>query len=143
MAELEHNELRLAIIGAGGISRAHARGIIAHKEKVTCVALCDLSKANLKRRSDQLGGSAAQFNDWKTMFKTMGDEIDAVVICLPHHLHARAILDSAAAGKHILCEKPMCMNLRRCLKSDEMCRLDRGIQRGQTSKEESWFDPER
>jgi predicted dehydrogenase len=30
---------------------------------------------------------------------------------LPHHLHAPAIFDAAAAGKHILCEKPMCINL--------------------------------
>jgi len=40
------------------------------------------------------------------MLKEMGDGIDAVDICLPHHLHAPAILDCAAAGKHILCEKP-------------------------------------
>jgi predicted dehydrogenase len=34
-----------------------------------------------------------------------------VDICLPHHLHAPAILDSTAAGKHVICEKPMCMSL--------------------------------
>ena len=32
-------------------------------------------------------------------------------ICLPHHLHADAILAAIAAGKHILCEKPMCISL--------------------------------
>jgi predicted dehydrogenase len=45
------------------------------------------------------------------MLKDMGGEIDAVDICLPHHLHGAAIIDSAAAGKHILCEKPMCTSL--------------------------------
>jgi predicted dehydrogenase len=45
------------------------------------------------------------------MLREMAGEIDALDICLPHHLHAAAILDAAAAGKHILCEKPMCMNL--------------------------------
>jgi predicted dehydrogenase len=45
------------------------------------------------------------------MLKEIGDEIDAVDICLPHHLHGAAIIDSASAGKHILCEKPMCCNL--------------------------------
>jgi predicted dehydrogenase len=39
-------------------------------------------------------------------------EIDAVDICLPHHLHGPAIIDAAAAGKHIICEKPMCMSLK-------------------------------
>src|SRR5262249_24426087 len=38
-------------------------------------------------------------------------EIDAVDVCLPHHLHADAILAAAGAGKHILGEKPMCISL--------------------------------
>jgi predicted dehydrogenase len=46
------------------------------------------------------------------MLKEFGKNIDAVDLCLPHHLHALAILDAAAAGKHILCEKPMCTTLR-------------------------------
>lgn len=104
-----NGKVRIAIIGTGGISGAHARGMLAQRDKVTCTALCDVFDANLKARSDQLGGVAAQFKDWRTMLKKAGDEFDAVDICLPHHLHARAILDAAAAGKHILCEKPMCM----------------------------------
>jgi predicted dehydrogenase len=59
----------------------------------------------------QLGGNPKRFADWKKMLAEMGDGIDAVDICLPHHLHAPAIFDAAAAGKHILCEKPMCINL--------------------------------
>jgi len=104
--------VRLAIIGTGGISGAHARGILAHADKVRCVALCDVSAAKMKQRSEQLGGVEAQYTDWRKMLRERGDELDAVVICLPHHLHARAIRDAAAAGKHILCEKPMCTTLR-------------------------------
>jgi predicted dehydrogenase len=104
-------KVRLALIGAGGISGAHARGILAYPDKIKCVALCDLSEANLEARARQLGDNPARFQDWKKMLETMGSEIDAVDICLPHHLHAAAIFDAAAAGKHILCEKPMCINL--------------------------------
>jgi predicted dehydrogenase len=75
------------------------------------VALCDVSAQNLEARSRQLGNSPARFQDWKKMLAEMGPGIDAVDICLPHHLHAPAIFDAAAAGKHILCEKPMCINL--------------------------------
>jgi predicted dehydrogenase len=106
--------VRVAIVGAGGIAGAHVQGFLKHTDKLTCVALCDVSEANLKTRGEQLaptGVAPRTFKDWKVMLKEMAGEIDAVDICLPHHLHAPAILDAAAAGKDILCEKPMCMSL--------------------------------
>jgi predicted dehydrogenase len=104
-------KIRLALIGAGGISHAHAKGMLAHPDKIECVAICDVSEENRRARTAQLGGRAALFQDWKEMLATMGGEIDAVDICLPHHLHAPAIFDAVAAGKHVLCEKPMCISL--------------------------------
>ncbi len=114
MANKVSGVVRVALIGSGGISAAHGKGFLKHADKIKCVALCDVSQDNLKKRSEQLapvGGGGKQFGDWKAMLKEMAGEIDAVDICLPHHLHAPAILDAAAAGKHILCEKPMCMSL--------------------------------
>jgi predicted dehydrogenase len=105
-------KVRLAIIGAGGIAGAHIRGILANKDKMECIALCDISDSNLRVRSEQLGGVRAQYKDWRRMLSDFGENIDAVDICLPHHLHAAAILDAAAAKKHILCEKPMCTSLK-------------------------------
>src|SRR5271163_1375850 len=104
-------KVKLALIGAGGISGAHAGGILKHQDKIECVALCDVSEENLEKRAQQLGGTPKRFSDWKKMLAEIGPEIDAVDICLPHHLHGPAIFDAAAAGKHILCEKPMCTNL--------------------------------
>ena len=104
-------KVRLAIIGAGGISGAHAKGILAHADQVECVALCDVSADNLRARNEQLGGHCRLFNDWQTLFAEAGGEIDAVDICLPHHLHGAAIMDAARAGKDVLCEKPLCTSL--------------------------------
>jgi len=112
MSRKVKGKVRLAIIGAGSIAGAHARGILAHKDKIECVALCDVSAENLKARSEQLGGVKGQYKDWRKMLREMGEQMDAVDICLPHHLHAAAILDACAAGKHILCEKPMCTSLK-------------------------------
>src|SRR5215212_4126524 len=114
MSKKVDGAVRVALIGSGGISAAHGKGFIKYADKIKCVALCDVSGDNLKKRSEQLagvGGGGRQFSDWKVMLKEMAGEIDAVDICLPHHLHAPAILDAAAAGKHILCEKPMFMSL--------------------------------
>ena len=105
------NKLRVALIGAGGISAAHLKGALAHPTKLEYVALCDVSEQNLAARKAQLGTDVALFTDWKTLFAEFGEHFEAVDICLPHHLHTRAILDSVAAGKHILCEKPLCIDL--------------------------------
>ena len=47
--------------------------------------------------------------------------MDAVDICLPHHLHADAIVAAAEAGKHILCEKPLCLTI------EEANRVERAV----------------
>jgi predicted dehydrogenase len=106
--------IRVAFIGSGGISNAHGQAFLKHPEMLKCVALCDVSQENIAKRTEQLAPTGAKpraFNDWKVMLKEMAGEIDAVDICLPHHLHCAAILDACEAKKHILCEKPMCMSL--------------------------------
>ncbi len=103
--------VRVAIIGTGGISGAHVAGYLKYNDKLRVSALCDIDPAALKRRSESLGGISRQYSDWKVMLQEMDGDIDAVDICLPHHLHGPAIIDAAGAGKHILCEKPMCISL--------------------------------
>ena len=105
------SKVRLAIIGAGGISGQHANGILAISDRAECVALCDVSEDNLRARNEQLGGRCRLFTDWNRLLSEMGDGLDAVDICLPHHLHGAAIVASARAGKDVLCEKPLCTSL--------------------------------
>ena len=104
------NKLNVALLGAGGIAGVHVQGILAHKDKLECVALCDVSDDALTLRAAQLGNDPARYHDWNTLLEEQTD-LDAVVIALPHQLHAPAILAAAEAGKHILCEKPMCTTL--------------------------------
>jgi predicted dehydrogenase len=49
------------------------------------------------------------FSDYREMISS--GLVDAVDICLPHHLHRDAIVAAAAAGKDVLCEKPLCLTL--------------------------------
>jgi predicted dehydrogenase len=52
-------------------------------------------------------------------------EIELVVIGVPNHLHAQVVLDAAAAGKHIVLEKPMCLSLAEADRMIEACRQAR------------------
>src|SRR5687768_509096 len=118
--------VRVAIVGSGGISAAHGKGFLTHSDKIRCVALVDVSQENLKKRAEQLaptGVTPCTFTDWKQCLGEMKGDVDAVDICLPHHLHGAAIIDAAAAGKHILCEKPMCTSL------DEADRISDAVKR--------------
>jgi predicted dehydrogenase len=60
------------------------------------------------------------FTDYRKMLEM--DEIDMVVLGLPNDLHAQATIDAANAGKHVVCEKPMCMNLREADLMIETCK---------------------
>lgn len=105
-------KIKLAIIGCGGIAHAHANGLNALRDRIECVALCDIASSNIDLLSERLGGVNSRYVCWKQMLAEIGDHIDAVDICLPHDLHAQCILDAVKAGKHIICEKPMCISLK-------------------------------
>jgi len=112
MAKRVSGKVRVGVIGSGGIAGAHAKGYVDFASKIEVVALADVSEENMDQFSKQIAGEPRRHANWKTMLKKEADAIDAVDICLPHHLHKAAIIDAAKAGKHIICEKPLCLTLR-------------------------------
>src|SRR5581483_4233694 len=56
-------------------------------------------------------GAPRAFADYREVLALK--EVDAVAICTPTDLHYQMILDAAAAGKHIFCEKPIDLNVER------------------------------
>jgi predicted dehydrogenase len=100
--------LRVGIIGAGDIAGAHIRGYLQSAESAQVTAIADVDAERAQRLAERVG-NAQVFGDYREM---MGSSlVDAVDICLPHHLHKDAIVAAAAAGKHVLCEKPLCLTL--------------------------------
>lgn len=111
--------VNIGLIGCGGISNPHVQGYLKISDQATVTAVADVSEENARLRSEQLGG-AQIFSDYRELIRTA--DVQAVDICLPHHLHADAIVAAAEAGKHILCEKPLCITL------DEAARVRDAIQ---------------
>jgi predicted dehydrogenase len=107
-ASLGDEPIRIGIIGGGSIARAHLSGYLKAPEAVTVTAIADIDPAHAQGHADRAGG-ARVFLDYRDMLAS--SLVDAVDICLPHHLHADAIVAAAEAGKHVLCEKPLCLTL--------------------------------
>ena len=98
------DKLRIAVIGCGGISAAHINGILAEPraELVYCV---DVDEARAKDKAEKAGCRYA------TDYLAILDAVDAVDICTPPHLHAEMTIAAARAGKHVLSEKIMALDL--------------------------------
>ncbi len=97
---------RVAIIGTGGISLAHHAGYQAAGAEV--VALCDVNTEQLSTRA-LAWGVKRTYTDYQAMFADGG--IDVVSIAAPTAVHHPATLAAAAAGVHVLVEKPMALDL--------------------------------
>jgi len=97
--------LRLGLIGCGGISRAHLKGMRRLGDLVRVSAVCDLDQAAAEQAAQLAGGEVGVHQDYRELLARR--DVDAVDILLPHHLHAPVMLEAAQAGKHVLCEKPI------------------------------------
>jgi len=74
-------------------------------------ALCDTNEACLHEVGDQFGVEK-RYTDYREVMRD--DEVDAVIIVTPCHLHSAIACAAAEAGKHILLEKPMALNVNQC-----------------------------
>jgi len=99
--------IKVGLIGGGGIADAHIRGYRAYAESIAVTAVADVVYQTASRRAAEL--NAVGYTDFRQMI--LDADLDAVDICLPHHLHAEAIIAAAAAGRHVLCEKPLCLTV--------------------------------
>jgi predicted dehydrogenase len=99
---------RVGIIGGGSIANSHLDGYLLAADRAQVTAIADIDPEHAHHAAERAGG-AVIFSDYHELIAS--GLVDAVDICLPHHLHADAILTAAAAGLHVLCEKPLCLTL--------------------------------
>ena len=96
----------VAIIGCGGITLQNHLPGLALCPETRVVALCDNDPATLERACQQTGLKAASTRYEEIVNRS---EVDAVIIATPNFTHAPIALAAIAAGKHVLCEKPLAL----------------------------------
>ncbi len=101
------SNLGIAIVGCGGITLQNHLPGLALCPDLKVVALCDSDPATLARAQQQTGITVAA-----TTYEAIvtRDDVQAVIIATPNFVHAPIALAAIAAGKHVLCEKPLAMS---------------------------------
>jgi predicted dehydrogenase len=110
MTKLPVTKLRVAIAGVG-IGRQHLAAFRELPERFDVVALCDPAAERRNAVANEFGiaRTTASFDDLLER-----DDVDVVDICTPQSLHYRQVKAALAAGKHVICEKPVVGSLAEC-----------------------------
>lgn len=116
-------KINIGIIGAGRIGKVHTETIVQNISDAEVVSIVDvnLSEAQKLAQKFRIANFSQNYQD-----VINNPEIDAVVICSPTNTHAQYIVESARAGKHIFCEKPIDLDIptiQNALKIVEECNV--------------------
>lgn len=100
---MAQEKVKIALVGCGGIARAHWRGIKYHAPRVEVTAVVDTNAEAVAAWSER-----TQSRGFASLDDALRDgDFDAVDLMLPHDLHVEACEACFAAGKHVVLEKPM------------------------------------
>ena len=113
--------LNIGMIGYGFMGRAHSNAyskvsnFFDLEYRPVLKAACARSEDRVRPFAEQWGYESIE-TDWRKLIER--DDIDAIDICTPNNLHKEIAIAAAQAGKMILCEKPLAMNVA---EGEEMC----------------------
>ncbi len=94
---------RVAIVGAGNISKLHLDGLRRHPERAMAVALMDTDEKTLVHRSEEYGISET-YTDLSELIDNA--VFDVAIVCTPTHIRAEVIVPLLESGIPVMCEKP-------------------------------------
>ncbi|MCP4078920.1 MAG: Gfo/Idh/MocA family oxidoreductase [Planctomycetaceae bacterium] len=110
----EHKPLNIGMIGYGFMGRAHSNAyckvgnFFKTKHRPVLRAACGRNEEAVQAFADNWGYESTE-TDWRALIAR--DDIDAIDICVPNNLHKEIAIAAAEAGKMILCEKPLSMDV--------------------------------
>jgi predicted dehydrogenase len=102
------DKLRVGVVG-GGIGREHISALQTLPEWFEVTAICDSGPGKAQAVAAEFGIERA-VTSLADLCRL--DEVDIVDLCTPSHLHYAHALQALAAGKHVICEKPVAQSLR-------------------------------
>jgi predicted dehydrogenase len=104
-------KLNWGLIGCGDISRKRVAPALRDLDDCELVAV-NRASFHLAEEFAREFGARRWYRDWRELLAD--EEVEAVYIATPVSLHAEQTIAAAEAGKHVLCEKPMALNVADC-----------------------------
>ncbi len=99
---------RAVLVGCGNIARVHARAITPLRDRLTFTFVFDADPARAAAFAEE-HGLRVYPGSWDDLLADAS--VDAVDLCLPHHVHRALTIAALDAGKHVVCEKPIALTL--------------------------------
>jgi scyllo-inositol 2-dehydrogenase (NAD+) len=101
-------KLGVGVLGVGEMGKRHAENLRRLVPEARLVAIADASAARAQQVAAEL-----EIEDWYGTLEAMLErkDLDAVLVATPDKFHAQAVAIAARAGKDVLCEKPLALNL--------------------------------
>jgi UDP-N-acetyl-2-amino-2-deoxyglucuronate dehydrogenase len=100
---IKDRKVRFALVGCGRISTNHFDALASHCEECELVDVCDIDPATLSKAAERSG--ATPHSDFTSMLAA--SKADCLIIATPSGLHSAQASQAAAAGFHVMTEKPM------------------------------------
>jgi predicted dehydrogenase len=110
--------VRVGLIGSQFVTTIHLEALRS-VPSAEIVAVTSATEAHVKPFAER-HGIPRWFTDYRKMYEM--PNLDMVVLGLPNDLHCDAAVAAAAAGKHVLCEKPLCLNLAEADRMIDACK---------------------
>ncbi len=104
-------KLRIGILGLGPICQAAHLEAVRRAQLTELVAICDVAE-DLCKHFSQVHHVPTYYTSYEEMLKN--PDIDAIVIGTAHEYHVKFARMAIAAGKHVLCEKPLGIDIKEC-----------------------------
>ncbi len=101
--------VKIGMVGAGAIAQLAHLPVLAKMRGAELVAVCDNDRPKARALADRFGIPDV-FTDIEDLLEL--DELDAVVVATPNHLHEPHTLAALASKRHVLCERPLSLSSR-------------------------------
>jgi myo-inositol 2-dehydrogenase/D-chiro-inositol 1-dehydrogenase len=111
------DSVNVGIIGSRFVSTIHAESLRACAH-VRLIAVASPTSGHVEEFARKFG-IPRHFTDYRALLAL--PELDMVVVGAPNHLHCQIAVDAAAAGKHVVMEKPLCLNLAEADRMIDAC----------------------